>query len=264
MDAEAISQAAARIVAARDRRAVLGPLPAACRPAGEADGYAVQEAVHRRLAEAGRGEPAGWKLGCTTPVMQDLVGVEGATYGAMAATGLYHGDRSFRLAAFRRPGVECEIAVRLDRRLGPDGAPFDRGAVAGAVGACMVAAEVVDDRYSDFKSIGAPTLIADDFFHAAAVLGRPVEDWRGLDLAAVAGRTLVDGREAGRGVGADALGHPLDALAWLADRLAARGRGLRPGEVVLTGSLVATQWLAGPAVVEVEIEALGRLRLGFD
>jgi 2-keto-4-pentenoate hydratase len=172
MDAEAISQAAARIVAARDRRAVLGPLPAACRPAGEADGYAVQEAVHRRLAEAGRGEPAGWKLGCTTPVMQDLVGVEGATYGAMAATGLYHGDRSFRLAAFRRPGVECEIAVRLDRRLGPDGAPFDRGAVAGAVGACMVAAEVVDDRYSDFKSIGAPTLIADDFFHAAAVLGR--------------------------------------------------------------------------------------------
>jgi 2-oxo-3-hexenedioate decarboxylase/2-keto-4-pentenoate hydratase len=264
LDAEAADRAARLIAAARIRGQLVDPLPAACRPASEADGYAVQEAVHRRLAAAGRGGLAGWKLGCTTPVMQALVGVADPTYGGMRAAGLYRGDHGFRHGDFRRPGVECEIAVRLDRDLPPDGAPHDRAAVADALGACLVAAEIVDDRYADFKTIGAPTLIADDFFHAAAVLGSAVTDWRRLDLAALAGRTVVDGREVGRGLGADAMGHPLDALAWLADRLAARGRTLRAGEVVLTGSLVATQWLDQPAVVEVEIEALGRLCVSFD
>jgi 2-keto-4-pentenoate hydratase len=59
------------------------------------------------------------------------------------------------------------------------------------------------------------------------------------------------------------MGHPLDALVWLANGLSAQSRGLEAGQVVLTGSVVATQWLTAAATVEVEVDGLGRLRLGF-
>lgn len=263
MDVAAIQEAAELLAEARLRGRVVGPLPPDCRPEDENAAYAIQSAVHARLQASGWGEIGGWKLGCTTPVMQELLGVPNPAYGAVLVRDVHLGDRDFRFGDFRRPGVECEIAVRLDADLAPENAPFDRAAVARAVGSCMAAAEVVDDRYADFRALGAPTLIADDFFHAVAVLGDPVEDWRALDLAALTGRLSLDGELAGTGTGADVMGHPLDALAWLAGRLADRGRGLKAGEVVLTGSVVASQWLTGATKVEVEIDRLGSLRLGF-
>ncbi len=63
------------------------------------------------------------------------------------------------------------------------------------------------------------------------------------DLAAMQGRAFINGTLAGEGTGADVLGHPLHALAWLANHLAARGDGLEAGQLVLTGSLVKTVWL---------------------
>jgi 2-oxo-3-hexenedioate decarboxylase/2-keto-4-pentenoate hydratase len=98
--------------------------------------------------------------------------------------------------------------------MSPAAAPYDQAAMVDAVSACMAAMEIVDNRYTDFRECGPPTLIADDFFGAGCVLGTAETGWRDLDLAAVAGCMAVNGEEIGRGHGADALGHPLNALAW--------------------------------------------------
>jgi 2-oxo-3-hexenedioate decarboxylase/2-keto-4-pentenoate hydratase len=105
--------------------------------------------------------------------------------------------------------------------------------------------------------------VADDFFAAGCVLGTPVARSAAPDLLAVVGRALINGVEVGRGTGADVLGHPHHALAWLANHLAADGKGLRAGEIVLTGSLVKTVWLeAGDAVV-MELAGLGTVEVDF-
>jgi 2-oxo-3-hexenedioate decarboxylase/2-keto-4-pentenoate hydratase len=104
-------------------------------------------------------------------------------------------------------------------------------------------------------------LIADDFFSAGCVLGSPVRAGDASDLAALRGRTLVNGREVGTGRGADVMGHPFRALAWLANHLAGRGTMLRRGEVVLLGSLVQTVWLEPGDAVRMEIEGLGATSL---
>jgi 2-keto-4-pentenoate hydratase len=88
-----------------------------------------------------------------------------------------------------------------------------------------------------------------------------VRDWRRLDLARLGGRMLINGEEVGRGRGAMVLGHPLEALAWLANSRAARGLGLRRGEFVFLGSLVETKWLRAGDEVRIEIEELGTLDL---
>ncbi len=132
--------------------------------------------------------------------------------------------------------------------------------VAGAIEACAAAIEIVDDRWVDFAAVDTPALVADDFFNAACVLGVPRRFDPALDLAAVRGAMSVNGREVGRGTGADALGSPLNALAWLAS---ARG-GLLAGELVLTGSMVQTHWAARGDACAVELEGLGRAEVSFD
>src|SRR5258707_9633582 len=107
------------------------------------------------------------------------------------------------------------------------------------------------------------SLVADDFFAAGCVLGKPVARSAAPDLLEVVGRALINGVEVGRGTGADVLGHPLNALAWLANHLAANGKGLRAGQIVLTGSLVKTVWLNAGDEVVMELQGLGRVEATF-
>ena len=133
--------------------------------------------------------------------------------------------------------------------------------MASRVDAVMAGIEIVDDRYRDYRSLGAPTLIADNFFNAGCVLGEPIRDWRRLDLEALGGRMLINGQEVGRGAGGMILGHPFEALAWLANSRASRGLGLQKGAFVFLGSLVETKYPNPGDSVQVEIEGLGALVL---
>jgi 2-keto-4-pentenoate hydratase len=259
----AIAHAAALLSAWRIERRRFHRLPKACRPEDEASGYAIQDALHARLTAAGWGALAGHKIGCTTPVMQKFLSIPNPCAGGVFAPTVRHERGKFRHADFLHVGVECEIAVRLAEDLPAERAPYARPAVAAAVDACMAAIEVVDDRYEDYRSLDAPTLIADDFFNAGCVLGAPVATWRELDLAGLRGRMMINGVEVGTGRGGDILGHPLEALAWLANALAERGRQLRAGEFVLLGSVVETRWVDAGDLVEIAIEGLGRASCQF-
>jgi len=125
------------------------------------------------------------------------------------------------------------------------------------------AIEIVDDRYVKWERLGAPTLVADDFFAAGCVLGAPVARSAVPDLLQVTGRAIINGKEEGRGTGADVLGHPHHALAWLANHLAAEGRGLHAGQIVLTGSLMKTVWLNAGDHVRMELDGLGVVEATF-
>ena len=105
--------------------------------------------------------------------------------------------------------------------------------------------------------------MADDFFAAGCVLGQPVSRSTAPDLLEIIGRAVINGAEVGRGTGADVLGHPHHALAWLANHLASDGNGLRAGEIVLTGSLVKTVWLKPGDRVSMELSGLGTVSATF-
>ena len=256
-------EAAAIIAESRAEGHTLDGLPDHCRPADEAAGYRVQQAVHQALAARGWGGLAGYKIGCTTALMQERLGIAGPCGGGILETTVHHSGVALARADYVKVGVETEIAVLIGDDLSPSAAPFDRARVGAVVSACMASMEIVDNRYGDFRECGPPTLIADDFFGAGCVLGPAVANWRELNLAEVAGRLLANGREIGNGHGADALGHPLEALAWLANTLAARGIGLKRGQVVLTGSVVAPYNPEPGDDVTVAFDGLGEVRAWF-
>ncbi len=237
------------------------PLPPDLTPPDVPAAYLVQDMLQAFWAEAGAGEVAGWKVALTSKVMQELVGVAQPCEGAIFASRVHRNTVSLPHDNFVNIGVESEIAVRLARDLPASDGPYDRDNIRGAVAACMAAIEIVDDRAIDYGLVDAPLLIADNSFNAGCILGPEVTDWQGLDLAALPGRMEINGEVVGEGVGGDALGHPFVPLAWLANNLNERGTMLHAGDVVLTGSIVATKWLQPGDHMVTKVDGLGEASL---
>jgi 2-keto-4-pentenoate hydratase len=251
--------AADTILAARRAKRVLEPLGAAA-PADPAAGYAVQRRVAERL---GAVPPAGFKIGATTRQMQEYLGLSGPAAGFVPRESLQPDGATLRFADFLQVGVECEVGVRLGRDLPPGSCTREQAA--DAVAEVHPAIEVVEKRYpADLAALGTPTLIADQVFHAAGLMGEPVADWRALDLGAARGELRVNGEAKAAGHGRDLLGHPLEALAWLAGSGAATVfGGLKAGQMVWLGSVTPPIWLDGPCEVEAAFDLLGTARLRF-
>jgi 2-keto-4-pentenoate hydratase len=263
MDDNAIHSSAEFLARARLGGAPTPIPPSHLTPRSERDGYEVQETLHEILGDAGLGRLSGHKIGCTTAVMQEFLKIDHPCAGRVFASMEFHERVELPLSRFHRIGVECEIAARLGADMPGTIGPYTMQSAEDAVSALMGAIELVDDRYENFPALSAPTLIADDFFNTGVVLGAEVTEWRGMDLAAVRGTLLIDGEPHSAGLGADILGHPMEALAWLANHRASIGQPLRSGDFVMLGSVVKTVFFDAPAEVTVELEGLSRAELRF-
>jgi len=234
---------------ARCARTPLQPLGPGVHPETLADGIAAQVAV------AGSTPPAGFKIGATAKRMQDYLGLRGPAASFMAAPGLHATGSTLAFDGFFRPGVESELAVHLARDLP---GPCDAEQARDAVDRLMPAIEIVENRYADLAAFGAPAMVADQVFHAAAVIGDAVDAWRTIDLLGLTGSISVDGAVRGQGEGRELLGGPFEALAWLAGSVeAAAFGGLRAGQIVMLGSVCPPVWLDGPGHVRVSFPPLG-------
>jgi 2-oxo-3-hexenedioate decarboxylase/2-keto-4-pentenoate hydratase len=189
----------------RERHAI-DILPEALMPADLDEAYRVRAAFEAVEQARGRGAAAGYKIGLTTPIMQRLCGVDEPCYGAIFASEVHQRRAELATSDYCRLGIETEIAVRLGEDL-PEGGDIER--VGRAVESCMAAIELLED------------------LRHGVVLGEPITDWRRLNLAETMARLTINGREIGRGLGGDVMGNPLNALRWLADKLAAAGTPLK-------------------------------------
>src|SRR5580704_8674867 len=116
--------ASAQIIAANRRnRGRLHALPPDIAPKDEAEGYRIQRAVHDLLLPSA-GAIIGYKIGCTSAVMQQYLRIPHPCGGGVCARGVHDSGVSLHLRDYVRVGVECEIAVQLGRDLPPAQAPF--------------------------------------------------------------------------------------------------------------------------------------------
>ena len=260
-----IERAGEWLAEAHARREPFAPLPAELAPRDVPEAYAIQgEYVGIRARSLG--SVAGYKIALTTETMRRLVGMSDSIAGEMLAKCLLRSPARVRRSDYVRLLVEFEIALELGEDLPAVGAPYTRQRVAQAVSAIMPALELADDRNADHATLAqnALMLIADNAWNEGTVLGAPVRNWQSVDLAAVQGVASINAEEVGRGRGRDVLGHPFEALAWLANNLAARGLGLWRSDIVITGSLVTTKFAKAGDRVRFSVESLGEVELRVD
>lgn len=242
-------------------RARYRPLDGAVRAAPLDDAYRIQDALHQLMTDAGRGDIAGWKIALTSKAMQQMTGMDQPVAGAIFSTVVHPSPARIDLAAYHHLGVEFEVAVRLADDLPASGAPWTRASVAGRVAACLPAFELVEDGGADYTTLDAFTLVAQNTWNGGVVLGAPVTEWRGVDLEGAVTRCWINDEPGGQGKTGDALGHPFEAVAWLAQLLNRRGRMLRRGMIVMTGSSITTKFPAPGDRVRFAIAGLGEVTL---
>jgi len=265
MNQERIKQCAGILALNRVRNETLKDLPEECRPVDFEEAYAVQDQLHALLDEAGYGKKVGYKIGCTTPIMQKFLGIHSPCVGGIYNTATNYISVSAKLDNFAKPGVECELAAFIGNDLIPykNGSKFTRKSVEPAVQAVFSAIEIVDDRWIDYKKVNTPSLIADDFFGSAIVLSKPIPSEDAPDLSNARGRMTVNGEQVSEGTTGEILGHPYEALAWLANSLAERNQYLKSGEIVMLGSIVETHWVKRKDEIAVEIDGIGGVLVKF-
>jgi 2-keto-4-pentenoate hydratase len=239
----------------------LGQIPEAIRPASRADGYAVQATLERRSA----GPLFGWKIAATSVAGQKHINVDGPLAGRLLKERAFESGASVPFGANHMRVAEAEFAFRMARDLTPQWGPFSVADVVDAAASLHPAIEIPDSRYDDFTIVGAAQLIADDACAHYFVLGEASPpSWRDVDLAAHPVRGEVVGKLTRDGLGANVLGDPRVALAWLANELSSLGITLRAGQVVTTGTCLVPLEIAPGDHVRMDFGALGRVecRLG--
>jgi len=160
--------------------------------------------------------------------------------------------------------AEAEFAFRMGTPLPKRAAAYGVSEVLAAVASLHPAIEVPDSRYNDFTRVGAAQLIADTACACWFVLGPATRvDWRALDLARHSVAAYRNGALAGQGSGANVLGDPRSALAWIANELSTYGDGLRAGDVVITGTCLTPVPVSAGDSVKADFGEFGVLEEGF-
>jgi 2-keto-4-pentenoate hydratase len=240
---------------ARQRRLPYRNLPDDLRPASIAEAYAAQEAYYR-LAEPVYGAVEGAKIATTTKVMQQLMGIDHPCGGAIFARTIHASPATLRTADFVNLRIESEIALKLSADLPASGAPWTREGVARAVAGAMPAFELIEDRNADYAHTEAASLIVENCWNGGVVIGTPRPSSCAA-LVGIAGRLTIGGKPAGEGAAED----PCATLAWLANHLAERGRDLKAGMVVITGSLIPTVSIAVGQRAVFAVDGLGEIAM---
>jgi len=197
------------------------------------DAYAIQQRMlARRLADGER--VVGKKIGVTSQAVMDMLGVYQPDFGWLTDAMVYNEGQAIPANTLIQPKAEGEIAFVLKKTLkGPGVTAADVLAATEGVMACF---EIVDSRIQDWK-IKIQDTVADNASCGVFVLGDRLVDPRDVDLGTCGMVLEKNGDIVATGAGAAALGHPANAVAWLANTLGALGIALEAGEVVLSGSL---------------------------
>lgn len=257
-EAAVVAVAAALRRAHKDRTPV-SPVAPLLPPGDVTVAYRVQDINSRHWTEEGR-RPCGRKIGLTSKVVQAQLGVDQPDLGVLFADMAVADGGCIDAGVLIQPKAEAEVAFVLSRDL-PD-PQLTTADIIGAIDFAVAAIEVVDSRIEDWR-ISIVDTVADNASSAMFVLGSQPRKIADLDLR-LAGMVMERcGTPVAFGAGAACIGHPLNAVLWLASRMAASGQPLQAGDVVLSGALGPMTPARAGDVFEARINGLGSVSVEF-
>lgn len=210
-------------------------LPQSHLPANLADAYRAQDLLVRRLLNHWGGDTAGYKIALTNPAAQSMLGVPHPVFGQILSARLHQDGATLTAGDYIVRMIECEFGFRMARNVPSSKTPYTADRIADYVAAVLPAIELVEFHFARIDRVTPESLAADNAIHGAWIHGEECTDWRHIDLASQPTALEVNGKTELLGSGNRVLGHPLNALAWLANTLPEHGRNLRAGEYVTTG-----------------------------
>lgn len=223
------------------------------------EAYEIQRmSMEKTLTE--QNQLIGWKMGLTSIAKQQQVGVSSAIYGRLTS------DMNLKEAVIKaddyiHPRVEAEIAFVFNKELkGNNLTPLE---VWPAIENVYLALEVIDSRYENF-SFSLPDVIADNASSAKILLSPQAFLPYATDWSSIKVTLKHNGEDKLKGTGAAVLGHPIYSVIELLNMLAKEGKGILPGQLVLTGGITDAIAIKSGDKIEADYGSFGVLSLDVE
>jgi 2-oxo-3-hexenedioate decarboxylase len=223
------------------------------------DAYAIQDEIRRRK-EARGNRTAGLKCGLTSFAKMKQMGVETPVFGFVSDYMARPDGGDIKVSELIHPKVEAEICIVTKAPLKGPGCHV--AAVMAATELVIPAVEVIDSRYRDFK-FDLKSVIADNTSSSRFVIGGRPRDLDELDLRTLGVVLEINGVVKTMAAGAAVLGHPLAAVAMLANHLGERGQEIPAGTFVMTGGVTEAVAVKAGDSVSVRFQDLGTVSMRF-
>jgi 2-keto-4-pentenoate hydratase len=207
--------------------------------------YEIQAAATRLRRMA----TAAFKVGLTSLKAQRATGAAEPIAGRLTASDILRSPARISVRESDLRIVEAEVVFELGQDLPASKAPFTDAEVAKSIGAAFAAIEICNSRFRDVDDLSLAEIVADNSNADLIVVGERLTSLQQQALAGLSVTLARRGQPVIHGSTADVLGHPLKSVTWLANWLAARGEGLRRGQLIASGSCTGMAEVATNDVV---------------
>ncbi|MGO4574162.1 2-keto-4-pentenoate hydratase [Microvirga sp. 2TAF3] len=221
------------------------------------------EAVQAAAVEAYGGIPRGYSIHATTALSRRLLCCDEPFFGPLLDSDLVLNGSSFHLP-YGVLGAGCTLTFVVGEPYPMDEGEISRETVSRALAGCWLAIEVLGRRVPGSVPLNAYTATADFGLEILHVQGPFIKHWDSLDLATARGSVRLNGDPVASGCFGDVLGHPLEAIAYLARVMKARGQELEPGDIISTGTCTGILQVVPGQVFEAEFGGLGSVKISFE
>jgi len=229
------------------------------------DAYAIQGAQMAQKLAQGR-DIIGWKIGLTSKVMQDALGIDTPDSGVLYDDMRFETGGTVPARRFIQPRIEAEIAFIMKSTL--DGA-VTREDVLAATEAVVPSLEILDTRIVRADPDTGQTrkifdTISDNAANGGIVLGEEHHNPDAFDLRWTGAIVRKNGDVVATGLGAAVLDDPVMGVVWLARRMHQYGQRIEAGQIILSGSFIAPLECPPGTTIDADFGAFGRVSIAFE
>ena len=265
LTSDQIAAAADDLLKAEATRRQIGLLSQRHPQMGLDDAYAIQTAQMAQKLGQGR-QIIGWKIGLTSKVMQDALGITTPDSGVLYDDMAFASGGHVPSGRFIQPRIEAEIAFVLKDVLS---GTVTREQVLAATDFVTPALEILDTRIvrRDAATGAARTIVdtvSDNAANAGIVMGSQRHAPEAFDLRWVGAIVAKDDEVVATGLGAAVLNDPVMGIVWLAARMGHYGQAMQPGQVILSGSFIAPIECPSGTRIAADYGTFGRVEIGFE
>lgn len=262
MDKKTSEKIAENLFIAKKNKKPINPLTSDFPEIDCLDAYQIQSInIKREISEGAK--VVGKKIGLTSKAMQEMLGVNEPDYGVILDNMVLNDSGNYNLDNLNliQPKIEAEIAFVLKKEIKGPGITITK--ILQSTEYVLPVLEIIDTRIKDWK-IKIQDTIADNASSAYIVISGKINSIRDNDLRYTPLILKKNGKIQSTGVGANVLGHPAFAVAWLANKLSDYHMSLNAGEIILAGSLIGAVSISKGDCITADFGNFGSVGVSFD
>ncbi len=196
------------------------------------EAYQIQNQLRQKLP---RGPLGGYKIALSSKIQQDYHKISHPVYGGLFKNEIFTSPKTIVLENYHRMSVEFELAFELSDRIIDTTIDRTSENIIKDVSNVMPAIELIDDRGANYDGLDPLSLACDNAWSGGLVLGEPIYNWQEKDFQNI--QSSCEWNQEPKLTTGVLDAKPFENLCWLINELHSRKSELKPGMIIITGSV---------------------------